>query len=474
MVRIDPSVVEEIARLHAEELDASQIANRLSLKKMQVVAILAHLTMSVGRRHEAPENPAFTKFDRRMDEVPANDDELNIADEPLTSAPTSVALDSDDVEDGFFVGDDVEFADPIYWRPTVPSMVPNPHLMIMGESGSGKTYAIQCLLSELANGQIPSVIFDYGQGFDLATLDPVFLRYAKPVEYRLGDEGIPVNPLQLFPNDAQGPKSVASRVSDIFDAVYQLGAIQRKVLIDAILKTFESGGIEYENRSTWTKPAPAMTALQEALDQLASDKAYPSNKNAITLSARLTTFFMLTSFASGEARWSWQTAIADSEHKVHILQFRGLEGKTQRVLVEMLLWHLFAFLRARGQSKLGLYCVLDEAHHLSFRDGGPVDHLLREARKFGIGIIFASQQPEDFSPAAYSNSASKLVFQTTDTTQRVARFLAAKCTNYDSADQIHLIIASLQRGKALFISENRGHLVKISDLQKRSTHWGSL
>lgn len=140
----------------------------------------------------------------------------------------------------------------------------------------------------------------------------------------------------------------------------------------------------------------------------------------------------------------------------------------------MLLWHLLAFLRGRGQNKLSLYCVLDEAHHLSFRDGGPIDHLLREARKFGIGIIFASQQPEDFSPAAYSNSASKLVFQTTDATQRVARFLEAKCTNYDSPDQIHQTIASLERGKALFISENRGYLVRITNLQKRSTHWGSL
>jgi DNA phosphorothioation-dependent restriction protein DptH len=381
---------------------------------------------------------------------------------------------SEDAEEGFLVGDDVEFADPIYWRPTVPSLVPNPHLMIMGESGSGKTYAIQCLLSELANGHIPSIIFDYGQGFDLQSLDPTFVRYANPIEYRLGDEGIPINPLQLFPSDAQGPKSVASRVSDIFDAVYQLGAIQRKVLIDAVLRAFEAAGIESEKRSTWTKPSPPMTALQASLDQLASDKSYPSYKNALNLAARLTTFFMLTSFTSGEAHWSWQTAMADAAEKVHILQFRGLEGKTQRVLVEMLLWHLFAFLRGRGQNKLSLYCVLDEAHHLSFRDGGPIDHLLREARKFGIGIIFASQQPEDFSPAAYSNSASKLVFQTTDATQRVARFLAAKCTNYDSPDQIHQTIASLERGKALFISENRGYLVRITNLQKRSTHWGSL
>lgn len=193
MVRIDPSVVEEIARLHAEEIDASQIANRLSLKKMQVVAILAHLAMSMGQRHQAPEPLVYATVGRQIDEGPRIDNELIAVDEPLESAPVQVRQDADDLDEGFFVGDDVEFSDPIYWRPTVPSLVPNPHLMIMGESGSGKTYAIQCLLSELANGQFPSVIFDYGQGFELSTLDPVFVRYACPVEHRLGDEGIPIN-----------------------------------------------------------------------------------------------------------------------------------------------------------------------------------------------------------------------------------------------------------------------------------------
>ena len=123
---------------------------------------------------------------------------------------------------------------------------------------------------------------------------------------------------------------------------------------------------------------------------------------------------MLSSFGSSDQGWSWQSLFSDASHNVHVLQFRGLEGKTQKVTLEILLWHLFFYLKSHGQEKLRIYCVLDEAHHLSFREGGPIDLLLREARKFGLGIIFASQQPEDFSEVAFSNSASKLVFQTGD------------------------------------------------------------
>ena len=164
----------------------------------------------------------------------------------------------------------------------------------------------------------------------------------------------------------------------------------------------------------------------------------------MTLSARLMPFFMLSSFGSTARGWSWESLFADSKYKVHVLQFRGLEGKTQNVTLEILLWHLFFYLKSHGKSKLRIYIVLDEAHHLSFREGGPIDLLLREARKFGLGVIFASQQPEDFSQVAFDNTASKLVFQTNDQTLKVSRFISAKCSNYDSPESIRDVISVSQ------------------------------
>jgi hypothetical protein len=95
----------------------------------------------------------------------------------------------------------------------------------------------------LAQRALPTIIFDYAQGFELDTLDDVYKKYVKVSEYRIGEEGISLNPLQIFPKDIKGPASVATRLSDVFDAVYHLGHIQRKVLIEAILSTFERTGI---------------------------------------------------------------------------------------------------------------------------------------------------------------------------------------------------------------------------------------
>jgi len=291
-------------------------------------------------------------------------------------------------------------------------------------------------------------------------------------EFRIGEEGISLNPLQIFPKDIKGPLSVATRVSDVFDAVYHLGHIQTKVLIESIIATFEKAGILPGDQASWKKDPPNFAHLQQKLDEFASDKVYANAKNAMTLSARLMPFFMLSSFGSTGRTWSWEGLFADPEFKVHVLQFRGLEGKTQNVTLEILLWHLFFYLKSHGKSKLRIYIVLDEAHHLSFREGGPIDLLLREARKFGLGVIFASQQPEDFSQVAFDNTASKLVFQTADPTLKVSRFISAKCSSYGSPESIRDVISVLKQGDALFVTQNNGYQVRIADLRTRATLWG--
>lgn len=346
----------------------------------------------------------------------------------------------------------------------------SPHLMIMGESGSGKTYATQCLVAELAQADIPSLIFDYGQGFEVEGLDRHFRKFTNPQEYLIGEKGLAINPVEIFPRDLKGPNTIATRVSDVFDAVYRLGDIQRKVLIDAMINLFEHRNIRAADPKSWEEPPPTLSSLQQELENLAGDKHYPSHKNAQSVAARLTTFSCsILSRVTG--RPGYGTPHQRPEEAGPHPPVPGARradaagGRGTAALAPVF------YLKSEGQHPLRLYCMLDEAHHLSFRDGGPVDGLLREARKFGLGLIFASQQPGDFSSAAYANSASKLVFQTADTQLKVSKFLAAKCSNYNEPERVHDAIASLPQGEAFFITSNRGRTVKISDFNKRSTLW---
>jgi len=118
---------------------------------------------------------------------------------------------------------------------------------------------------------------------------------------------------------AWGAKSVATRVSDVFDAVYHLGDIQRKVVIDAIRSAFEKAGVSETDSTTWQKDPPNLLALQTVLEELAGNRDYSNYRNAGGVSARLMTFFMLSSFAKGSAIWSWDKLFSDEKHNVHIL-----------------------------------------------------------------------------------------------------------------------------------------------------------
>lgn len=486
-LKITEAVAQEVVRLHDDQTDTAKIAQMLNLKKAQVTAIIAYLRPTKGPEGTASGAHDETNGDRdHSAEAEESTDRSQLIEEysadlePEPAATPSepgervdrASQNNEKDDEGVFIGNDAEYGDAQYWNPQDADGVTNPHMMIVGESGSGKTYATLCLTAELAHRGMPTIIFDYAQGFEIDQLDEVYKKYVSIQEFRIGEDGISLNPLQIFANDAKGPYSVAARVSDVFDAVYHLGHIQRKVLIEGIIATFEKVGILTNVSSSWKNDPPTFAQLRQTLDDFASDKGYANNKNAMALSARLMPFFMLSSFGSAERGWSWEGLFADADHKVHVLQFRGLEGKTQNITLEILLWHLFFYLKSHGISPLRMYIVLDEAHHISFREGGPMGMLLREARKFGLGVIFASQQPDDFSQVAFDNTASKLIFQISDPTLKVARFISAKCSNYDSPESIHELISAQKRGQALFVTKNRGYQVQIADLRSRATQWG--
>src|SRR3984885_1634408 len=181
-----------------EGLQTRAIAERLGVNLRQVAAIAAHLTMNTydsvpSSARPPPASP--TSHAEFKNALVANDRT------PLETNP------SDGVR--ILVGVDVETDEEHFWAPTPGSGTPNPHLLIVGESGSGKTYATQCICTELAQRSIPTFVFDLGQGFALSTTPAEFQEFGKPIEINVGQDGININPLQIFPSDIHGPVNVA-------------------------------------------------------------------------------------------------------------------------------------------------------------------------------------------------------------------------------------------------------------------------
>src|SRR5947209_4024274 len=181
------------------------------------------------------------------------------------------------------LGVDAESGEEVFWNPDAASGTPNPHVLILGESGTGKTYAISCLSAELAQEGVVSIVFDYGQGFSPSTLPEEFVDATNPVELHAGRDGVNINPLQVFPSDLHGPVNVAQRVADTFGRVYKkIGVQQHAVIRQAVLDVMGDAGILQNEPQTWSADLPAFGEVQNKLNNLADNPQNAQSRFAAT------------------------------------------------------------------------------------------------------------------------------------------------------------------------------------------------
>jgi DNA phosphorothioation-dependent restriction protein DptH len=460
--RITDSQRKMVLELLARGFDRETVAARVGVTPGQVSAVAAHVKMGTYDRQRVSDTVMeFTPLAgrERMHELVEQIGAANRQSQTGSSFK------------GVLIGVDAETNEKVFWNPDPANGAANPHILILGESGFGKTYAACCILTELAQQQTPSIVFDYGQGFEIASSPRQFVEYTKPIEIRASLEGVAINPLQLFPSDVHGPVNVAQRVADTFQRVYpQIGVQQHAVLRQAVLDVMIDEGIIPESRTSWNSSPPPFASLQRKLHTYAENPSYPQRRIASSVASHISTMFVFNTFQDNGLSLDWQAMLESGGH-VFVIQLKGLEHSLERAVTEFLLWNLIGFIESVGPGSRRCFVILDEAHKLVLVPGSPAEKLLREGRKFGLGLILASQQPEDFSSVAFANTATKMVFQVGDDKSVVSRRLARKVVNSHSLAEISELITRLPRGWAYFISENVGRVVRIHAFEERMARW---
>lgn len=427
------AIIEELLEV---EKDRNVIAERACVTPGQVSAIAAHRTM------------------RRRKAASASQQEHSASE----SAQGKTVPDSKSVPLG------VAGSHRVGWNPLDTA---NPHLMIVGESGSGKTYSTSCLIAELAQRGIPTILFDYGQGFTPETVDPIFAAKASPLQLEVGRKGVAISPFEIFDADAHGPLSVAQRVADTLVRVYpNLGIQQHAMIRQAVLDVLEDGGIHAGIPSTWKKSPPRFGRLHEFLNDRAQEVGSPDRQTARSAASHIASLFLFDVFRSNGVPIQWAELLG-ARQRCTVIQLRGLEQSLQRATTEFLLWNLLAYFESLGPQSLKCFVAIDEAHRIPTGDGSAVERLLREGRKFGIGVILASQQPEDFTSIAFSNTATKLIFQITDERATVTKQLFKKLKSPMSFADLHKTVTTLERGHAFALIHNTGNAIRVTSLTER-------
>jgi hypothetical protein len=438
------------------------IAATVGVSPAQVSAVAAHRTMGTYGPAGSPKQHAVDPGDA-----------TGAKDNDTVSASAFSISGESPAGGGVLVGTNISTGDLVYWDPDPDHGAPNPHVLIVGESGQGKTYAVSCLVAELAQIGIPSIIFDYGQGFSLRHAPEPFQQRAHALEFELSRDGLALNPLDILPGDLHGPATVAQRVADTLLRVYpRLGLQQHSVIRRAVLDVMSEHGITQHDRDSWKLKPPPFKNIERKLNDYASGSHVSNRRIAASAASHVSALFAFDTFRSSGRLLKWSDLL-DDRQRVWVLQIGGLEPSVEQAVTEFLLWSFIRFIEVQGPARLQCFVVLDEAHRLSFAPGSPVERILREGRKFGLGAILASQQPEDFSSIAFANTATKIVFQVGDDRGVVSKLLQRRSRSADTILSIEDTIARLPRGCAYVVVKNTGEVVRIADFERRVRAWDS-
>lgn len=340
----------------------------------------------------------------------------------------------------------------------------NRHLLIFGTSGSGKTYAIQCLLAEMAMHRQSSLIVDYTDGFLPEHLEEAFVNNTALETHLVVEQPLPINPFQIQTQTIAGkiikdsPFKIATRIASVFTSVYNsIGEQQNAELISTIEAGLESGA-GYD------------------LDALLND-LNDRGDTARVLANKIAPFIKTRPFGRGTSD-DWKAAFAGGG-TVSVLQLATVSRDIQRLITEFVLWDLYNFASTNGNKNVPLPIVLDEIQNLDHRQDSPLEKLLREGRKFGISLILATQTLSNFEAQERDRlfqAAHKLFFAPADT--EIKRFADILKDNFPSAskDEWTQRLSRLRKGECLSIGPalspdgrlvNRVVQLKVTSMQER-------
>ena len=333
----------------------------------------------------------------------------------------------------------------IWFDPEGPDdRLPNPHIAINGETGSGKTQMTKAIVSDLGRFSIPALILDfkddYSESFEgLRVYDPNL-------------QPLPFNPLSPAPDARTGqvsPTHHIHQLTEIIKRIYGLGDQQAYRLREALKATYESVGLA-------TRPSvPPPTQQYPSFDAL---RGYLDPDKDGKLLGRLSTIFDLELFAA-ETGESQLSSVFEASTVVRLAQLPGDE--TKNAVAEFFLMVLYNHLVRLPQAhRLNRLLILDEAWRLVRSPF--LEPLMREGRAFGLGVFVATQFPTDL-PATVSGSCATKPFSQTNADQirEIQRTITGR-TSGPEADHLAGVLRGLTPLTCVLHSKQHQPFVRLT------------
>lgn len=310
----------------------------------------------------------------------------------------------------------------------------NPHLLVAGLPGMGKTTCLLNLCAQMLKADVRPIVFSYHEDIDEKLTSKV------PSVRFIDFDGLGFNPLRVTDRGSRmAYLDIAGALRDIFMAIFpELGDVQGDHIRRSIKDSFVEAGWDGEDVSQAVEPE--FGRFVEILRSIPK-----RDKGLRTLLARLEEledygFFRLCQ--SQESLW-------ESDSPTVIRVHRTQNDNLQKAFASLVFYGLYKDMFRRGtRDHITHAIIFDEAHRAAGMKLIPT--MAKECRKFGISLVLASQEAKDFDVSVFSAIANYLVLRLTEAD---AKTLIRNVSNSQQERMLADKVKQMEKFRALFFQE---------------------
>lgn len=257
----------------------------------------------------------------------------------------------------------------------------NKHILITGQSGSGKTFALKRLERNFASSGASVIILNFNATHtDILTENGIIVHDIK-------EAGLPLR----FWSSSESHKLASEKaeaVAEIIGQIEGLGVNQKGELERAI----RYGMSEASDRNVHEFPAvlKGLASSQSELSGKLFDRFYNAWRQIKSRPSEMR-------FTPGE---------------IQLLDLSGFSLSLQKKLASYILALLWKHVQT-GENP-PIFVVCDEFQNIGISENSPFAQVLREGRKFGLSLLLATQSLNNFDPdeiTLLQQAATKLYFR---------------------------------------------------------------
>jgi adenylate kinase family enzyme len=300
----------------------------------------------------------------------------------------------------------------------------NPHIMILGESGSGKSNTCKLILNSLSRKGVQLMVFDAHNEY---------IRIANDISAKVYNAAY--NGLNIMGLDGISIKERSSELTEMIKSTFRLGEVQASALFNCISYTYK---ISMENQYEPT--------IKDLLFTIKIFKKHANKYEIKTLESIEKRLAVLNAGIVARPK-----EFSEFLKNSCIFALSDLHtNEAQKLYIEAFLKRIYTRMLIMEKSdKIVMYIVIDEAEKLD--DESIISRIISEGRKYGIGVITIAQRAKGLHKSIRSNSSTIIAFYQKEPEELnyISNMLSGG-NELNRFTEIKKALRSLRKGYAIF------------------------